>query len=125
MMRRASSAAESATATRISPSALTAIGQIPCGLPEARMASMPWLSSSAMTTLASMSEDVTNTTTTLPLPDLQQHHRHVVVLGGRSSEGATLAEDAVAQIVAREIGVQAGQVRQPGVARAVAGQVHR
>jgi hypothetical protein len=41
MMRRASSAAESATATRISPSALTVIGQIPCVLPDARMASMP------------------------------------------------------------------------------------
>src|SRR5688572_20139325 len=125
IIRRASSAAESATATRISPSALTAIGQIPWAFPEARMASIPWLSSSAMTTLASMSDEVANTTTTLPISDLQQHHRHIVVLCRGSSEGLNLAEDTVAQVVGRKIGVQARQVSEPPVAKAVAGDVHR
>src|SRR5688572_28838005 len=125
MIRRASSAAESATATRISPSALTVIGQIPWVFPEARMASIPWLSSSAMTTLASMSDEVANTTTTLPISDLQQHHRHIVMLCRGSSEGLHLAEDTVAQVVGRKIGVQARQVSEPRVAKAVAGDVHR
>ena len=125
MMRRASSAAESATATRISPSALTVIGQIACVLPDARKPSMPWLSSSAMTTLASISDEVANTTTTLPLSDLQQHHRHVVLLCRGSGEGLNLAEDTVAQLVGRQIGVLARQVSEPRVAKAVAGDVHR
>jgi hypothetical protein len=49
-----------------------------------------------MTTLASISDDVANTTTTLPISDLQQHHRHVVVLCRGSGEGLNLAENAVA-----------------------------
>jgi len=47
---------------RISPSALTGIGHTACELPDARKLGMPWLSSSAMTTLASMSDDVVKTT---------------------------------------------------------------
>ena len=39
------------------------MGQIACGLPEIRKLEMPRLSSSATTTLASMSEVVVNTTT--------------------------------------------------------------
>ena len=57
------SASPSATAMRISPSGFTVIGQSACGLPEMRKAGMPWLSSSAVTTLASMSEVVVKTTT--------------------------------------------------------------
>ena len=56
-------AALSGTAIRMCPSACTAIGRIACGLPEMRNAAMPWLSSSAVTTLASMSEVVVKTTT--------------------------------------------------------------
>src|SRR4030095_788794 len=78
-----------------------------------------------MTTLASISDEVANTTTTLPLPELQQHHRHIVVLSRGSGEGLNLAEDTVAQVVGRKIGVQARQASEPRVAKAVAGDVHR
>jgi len=57
------SAALSGTAMRICPRELTAIGQIACGLPEMRKLEIPRLSRSAMTTLASMSDVVVNTTT--------------------------------------------------------------
>ena len=66
MTRRASSATGAATATWMRPSDVTAMGQMACGLPLTRKAPMPWLSSSAMTTLASMSEAVSKTTTGVP-----------------------------------------------------------
>ena len=61
MTRRAVSASSSATAMRMGPSELTDIGQIACVCPLMRKLSMPWLSSNATMTLASMSDVVSNT----------------------------------------------------------------
>src|SRR6187431_1605056 len=128
MIRRASSAASSGTAMRTSPSGLTDIGRIACGLPLIRKAAMPWLSSNASTTLASMSEVVLKTMTggmctksmvfqspvarTLKVratgvraTHLEEHQGEVVVQARAADKRADLPQDALAQLLERQVGV--------------------
>ncbi len=97
---------------------------------------MPWLSSSAWTTLASMFEAVRKMTVrpamdqrvaticAAPL-DLHDDHRHVVVLIGAAGEGAKVGKDERAQLLEGQVRVLLQHLRQPRLAVAVERLVHR
>ena len=127
MMRTASSASSSRTDTHVSPIGLTVNGKSAAGGPEVRTDSMPWLSSSAWTTLASMFEPVRKMTMSSDMVgpprrqrlDLQQDHRHIVVLIGRPGEGPQVGEDERAQLLERQVRVLLEHFRQPRLAVAV------
>src|SRR3954464_1290495 len=117
MMCRASSASSLRTDTRTSPSSATFNGNTLCGTSEATAEGMPFASSSPRTMLASTSECVRKITTRSAMYgywspffammkrfgrqpfDLQQDHRHVVVLRRVADEGGDLAQDALAQLL--------------------------
>src|SRR5215510_13979476 len=104
MIRSASSAASSGTAMRTSPSGLTDIGRMACGLPLMRNAAIPWLSSSASTTLASMSDVVLKTMTGgIGSVHFQQDQGQVIVEPGAADKRVDFAQDALAQLLERQL----------------------
>src|SRR5262245_57045404 len=131
MIRSASWASSSRTETRVSPSGFTANGNTPDGGLDVRTDSTPWLSSSAWTTLASMSDSVLKMTISwLAIgsglgPDPQQDHGHIIMLIGTAGKGAQLSQDVGPQLIERQVGVLLDDVRQPLLAEAVEALVHR
>src|ERR1700682_5181157 len=129
MSRCASSASSRWTEMRTSPRPLTLTGKIDCGRSDATIDGTPCASSSPRTMLASMSEWVRKMTTrsgdgggdTL---DLQQNHRHVVVLRRVADERLDLAENALAQLIGGQLDVFLEDLRKPRLAKAVVGGVH-
>src|SRR6516225_11687946 len=91
---------------------------------------MPCVSSRPRTICASMSEWVRKMTTRSGngfghLINLQQDHRHVVVLRRVAHERRNLAEDALAQLVRSEVRMRLDELAQPRFAEAVVARVHR
>src|SRR6059058_2474721 len=130
MMRRASSASLWCTAMRTSPSPSTDSGKIECGTSELTTVMTPCAWSRLRTTLASMSECVRKMTTRSgnccrDLVDLEQNHRHIVVLRRGADERRNLAQHALAQIIGRQVGVVLGELTEPRFAEAVVERVHR
>src|SRR5437870_10749353 len=120
MIRSASSASSGCTEIRTSPRALMASGKMDCGTSDAVTVGTPCASSSPRTTLASTSDCVRKMTTRSAtrfsaaaggchrlcgrcgcngrLVDLEQDHRHVVVLRRGADERLDLAQNALAQL---------------------------
>ena len=125
MIRRASSASSGRTAIRTSPSSLTFSGNTECATEDDSTDMTPCASSRPRTMLASTSDCVRKMTTSSAHPrtsatsatsaasasrsppgggtcvDLQQDHRHVVVLRRVADERRDLAQHAFAQLVGR------------------------
>jgi hypothetical protein len=128
MMRTASSASASRTDTRVSPSVLTVNGNMPGGAPAVRTDSTPWLSSSAWTTLASMSECVRKTTVSGHQVIRHLDIRIMVMSSCWSASPANalqLGQDVRAQLVERQMRVLLDHRGQPRLAVAVERLVHR
>src|SRR5947209_1776999 len=125
MIRLASSASCSCTEMRTSPLPLTVSGKIEFGTAADMTSGTPWASRRPRTTLASTSECVLKTTTRsatvsgtahvqrqrladaarrngVEIVDLQQNHRHVIVLRRRAHKRLNLAEHALPELVGRE-----------------------
>src|SRR5262245_51762393 len=124
MIRCASCASSGWTARRTSVRPSTASGKIECGTSEETTDITPCDSSSPRTIFASMSECVLKMTTRSGngfnhLVDLEQDHRHVVVLRRVADEGRDLAQHPLAQLVGRQVRMGLDQLPQAGLAEAV------
>src|SRR5581483_1295890 len=123
MMRLASSASLWCTARRTSPRSFTDSGNTECGTSDEIIDMMPCVSSSPRTICASMSECVRKMTTRSgngfgDLFDLQENHRHVVVLRRIADKRRDLAQDALAQFVRAKMRVQFGELPEASLAKA-------
>src|SRR5438105_3223314 len=145
MIRCASSASLSCTAIRTSLRPSTASGKIELGTSEETSDMTPCDSRRPRTIRASMSECVRKITTRSlggtsvcelrelradlgrrgDLVDLEQDHRHVVVLRRVADEGGDLAQHALAQLVGRQVRVRFDELAEPRFAEAVVARVHR
>src|SRR5262245_42263621 len=130
MIRRASSASSSDTANRTSLWLSTDSGNTDCDIPDDSTARMPCASSRLRTTRASIADGVWKMTTRsgngfARLVDLQQNHRHVVVLRRVADERRDLAQHALAQLVGPQMRVALDQLAEPVLAEAVVVLVHR
>src|SRR5215467_681302 len=143
MMCRASSASSARTDRRTSPSSATFSGNTLCGTSDATTQGMPLASSSPRTMLASTSDCVRKITTrsaNLQSPflpprvaerfeagriDLEQDHRHVVVLWSVADERRDFAKHAFAQLVGRQVRVVFENPAEARFAEAVVRRVHR
>src|SRR5215472_16688721 len=143
MTCRASSASSCRTDRRTSPSSATFNGNTLCGTSDATTEGMPLASSSPRTMLASTSDCVLKMTTRSPnlqSPfllsavvdrfelgrfDLEQDHRHVVVLWRVADKRRDLAQHAFAELLGRQVRVIFQNPAEPRFAEAVVCSVHR
>src|SRR4051794_37179574 len=124
MIRCASSASSGWTAMRTSVRPSIESGKIACGTSDEITDITPCDSSRPRTMRASMSECVRKMTTRSGngfghLVDLQQDHRHVVVLRRVADKRRDLAQHALAQFVGRQMGVRLDQLSEARLAEAV------
>src|SRR5439155_237058 len=130
MIRCASSASFGCTAIRTALSPSIDSGKIACDTSDEITDMTPCDSSRPRTMRASMSEWVRKITTRsgngfAHLVDLQQDHRHVVVLRGVADERGDFAQHAFAELVRRQVRVRFDELAEPRLAEAVVARVHR
>src|SRR4051812_23312458 len=136
MMRVARSASSACTAIR---SSLTAIGNGVRDMSDDTMVAMPCVSRSPRTTSASICEGVWKMTVRSLMSssdgdpagrdkcpiDLQQDHRHVVVLIGGANERLDLAHDALAELAGVEVAVLFDDSAEARFTKQIAVGIHR
>src|SRR5262249_31804345 len=130
MMRRASSTSRSWTEIFTLLALSTARGNTAWEMPDDATAGMPCASSRLRTTPASMFDGVVKITTSsgnglLHLVDLEENHRHVVVLRRVADERGNLAQHARAQLVRRQVRVALRQLPEAVFAEALVARIHR
>src|SRR5439155_18158075 len=130
MMRCASCASSGCTEIRTSLRPSTDSGKIECGTSEETTDITPCDSRRPRTICASMSEWVRKITTRsgngfAHLVDLQEDHRHVVVLRRIADERGDFAQDALAELVRRQVRVRLDELAEARFAEAIVPRVHR
>src|SRR6266853_5040246 len=127
MMRRASSASSARTDSRTSPRSDTFSRKTSWVTSDETTDRMPLASSSPRTMLASTSDCVRKMTARSDMQriDLHEDHRHVVVLRRVADKCGDIKQDALAQLLARQVRVFLKDAAEPRVAETVVGPVHR
>src|SRR6185503_15329003 len=125
----ASSASLACTEMRTSPRLPTDTGSTPRGS-DSTMVMTPCASRRPRTTRASMSDEVVKITTKsgnglLHLVDLQQDHRHIVVLRRVADERRNLAQHSFPQLIGRQVRVAFDELAEPLLAEQIVTRVHR